>query len=76
MIKKIEKSNIVFEIDNMVYNDFHTFRIFSIDEIKKSCQNVGLRVVDVYENYDILKRGNTNSKNLQFLIECSNLTKS
>ena len=74
--RKIEKSNIVFEIDNMVYNDFHTFRIFSIDEIKKSCQNVGLRVIEVYENYDILKRGNTNSKNLQFLIECSNLTKS
>ena len=73
---KIEKSNIIFEIDNKIYNDSHIFRIFSIDEIKKMCEKVGLNVINIYENYDITKKGNKNSKNLQFVIECIDLTKS
>ena len=73
---KIEKSSIIFEVDNKVYNDSHIFRIFSIDEIKKVCKKVGLNVVNIYENYDINKKGNKNSKNLQFVIERVDLTKS
>ena len=73
---KIEKSNIIFEVNDKIYNDSHIFRIFSINEIKKVCKKIGLKVVNIYENYDIMKKGNTNSKNLQFLIEGSNLTKS
>ena len=67
--KKIEKSNIIFEIDNVTYEDSHTFRIFSIDEVIKCSSNVGLKVIDIYENYDVLKNGGSNSKNLQFVIE-------
>lgn len=66
---KIEKSNIVFEIDNKIYNDSHTFRIFTIEEITKSCEKIGLKVSHIFENYNIDKIGNQNSKNLQFIIE-------
>lgn len=65
---KIEKSNIIFEIDGKRYVDTHTFRIFTIDEIKECCNRAGLKVVSVYENYDINKKGKKTSKNLQFLI--------
>lgn len=65
---KIEESNITFEIDNKKYIDSHTFRIFSIEEVKECCQSVGLKVINVYENYDINKEGIITSKNLQFLI--------
>ena len=66
---KIEKSNIVFEIDNQIYNDSHTFKIFTIEEITKSCEKIGLKVSHVLENYNIDKIGNQDSKNLQFIIE-------
>ena len=66
---KIEKSQIIFEIDNNKYIDEHIFRIFSIEEIKNTCKKVGLKVINIYENYDILKEGTEKSKNLQFLIE-------
>lgn len=66
---KIEKSKIIFEVDNKVYNDEHIFRIFSIDEVKNICTKLGLKVKKVYENYDILKEGTNSSKNLQFVIE-------
>ena len=65
---KIEKSDIIFEIDSIKYTDTHTFRIFTIDEMKECCERVGLKVVNVYENYDINKEGTSTSKNLQFLI--------
>ena len=65
---KIEKSDIIFEIDGIKYTDTHTFRIFTIDETKECCERVGLKVVNVYENYDINKEGTSTSKNLQFLI--------
>ena len=65
---KIEKSDIIFEIDGIKYTDTHTFRIFTIDEMKECCERVGLKVVNVYENYDINKEGTSTSKNLQFLI--------
>ncbi len=66
---KIEKSKIIFEINNKIYNDEHTFRIFSIKEVENVCNKLGLKVVNIYENYDVLKKGNDNSKNLQFLIK-------
>ncbi len=50
------------------YVDRHTFRIFTIDEIKQCCENVDLVVKKVYENYDVNKLGSSISKNLQFLI--------
>ena len=65
---KIEKSDIIFEIDGIKYTDTHTFRIFTIDEMKECCERVGLKVVNVYENYAINKEGTNTSKNLQFLI--------
>lgn len=68
---KIEKSKIIFEIDNKIYNDEHIFRIFSIEEIKRICKKINLKVINIYENYDILKEGTEKSKNLQFLIEFS-----
>jgi len=66
---KIEKSNIVFEIDNKIYNDSHTFRIFTIEEISNVCEKIGLQVSHIFENYNIDKIGNQDSKNLQFIIE-------
>lgn len=65
---KIEESKICFIINNKKYYDTHTFRIFTIDEIKECCKNVGLRVTHMYENYDIAKEGTATSKNLQFII--------
>ena len=73
---KIEKSSIIFEVNDKTYNDTHIFRIFSIEKIKNICLKLGLKVEKVYENYDILKEGNIFSKNLQFIITYSNLTKS
>lgn len=66
---KVEVSNIIFNIDDKNYEDTHTFRIFSIDEVKTAVQNVGLNVVAIYENYDVKKEGNSFSKNIQFLIQ-------
>lgn len=66
---KIEKSNIIFEIDNQIYNDSHIFRIFTIEEITKSCEKIDLKVSHIFENYNIDKIGNQDSKNLQFIIE-------
>ncbi len=68
---KIEESIIVFEVDNKSYVDSHTFRIFTIEEVEKCCRSVGLKVIDVYEDYDSDIKGTAVSKNLQFLITCS-----
>jgi 2-polyprenyl-3-methyl-5-hydroxy-6-metoxy-1,4-benzoquinol methylase len=65
---RIEKSKIYFEVDNHKYESSHIFRIFSIDEVKECCNKVGLKVINVYENYDINKEGSSTSKNLQFVI--------
>ena len=65
---KIEKSKIIFEIDNDIYNDSHAFRIFTIKEITETCEKVGLKVSNIFENYNIDKIGNKDSKNLQFII--------
>ncbi len=65
---KIEESNILFEIDGKKYIDHHTFRIFTIDEMKKCCEKVGLCVKEVYANYDINQKGTATAKNLQFII--------
>ena len=65
---KIEDSKIIFEIDGKKYIGNHTFRIFAIDEVKQCCENVGLVVKKVYENYNVNKCGSCISKNLQFLI--------
>lgn len=66
---KIEKTTITFEINNKVYKDKHIFKIFTINEVKEACERVGLKVINVYENYDIKKLGNEDSKNLQFVIK-------
>ena len=68
-LTKREKTNIMFKINDKTYQDIHTFRIFTINEINKCCHKVGLKVTNVFENYDINKIGNKNSKNLQFIIE-------
>lgn len=65
---KTEITNIIFTKDEKKYCDSHTFRIFTIEEVKKCCQNIGLVVKEIYENFDINKKGNQTSKNLQFLI--------
>ena len=65
---KIEDTKIIFEINGKKYIDNHTFRIFTINEVKQCCKNVGLIVKKVYENYDVKKCGSSTSKNLQFLI--------
>ena len=65
---KIEDSKIIFEIDGKKYIDNHTFRIFTIDEVTKCCENVGLTVQKIYANYDTKQCGSPTSKNLQFLI--------
>ncbi len=65
---KIEESKITFSIADTQYIDHHTFRIFTIEEVKQCCQNVGLYVKEVYENYDVDKCGTASSKNLQFVI--------
>lgn len=66
---KIENSEIIFEINNQIYNDYHTFRIFNIEELSSCCEKIGLKVSNIFENYNINKTGNENSKNLQFIIE-------
>lgn len=65
---KIEESDITFKINNTIYNDHHTFRIFTIDEIKSICKKTNLKVEKIYENYNINKKGTSKSKNLQFII--------
>lgn len=65
---KIEKSKITFIKDNKKYNDSHTFRIFTIDEIEKVAEKTNLKLEKIYENYDINKIGTANSKNIQFII--------
>ena len=65
---RIENSKITFFIGDKRYDDSHVFKIFTIDEVKECCRNVGLKVLNVYENYDISKEGNETSKNLQFVI--------
>lgn len=67
-ILKIEKSKIIFEIGNKKYIDSHIFKIFTIDEVKECCKNVGLEIKNIYENYNINKKGTEISKNLQFVI--------
>ncbi len=68
---KVEKSKIIFKINNKTYNDSHIFKIFSIEELENVCKKLGLNIINVYENYDVLKKGNSKSKNLQFIIEIS-----
>lgn len=68
-INNIETTEIIYEIDNEIYKDKHIFKIFTIDEIKETADKVGLEVENIYENYDINKNGNNNSKNLQFIIK-------
>lgn len=65
---KIEESDITFKINDTIYNDHHTFRIFTIDEIKSICKKTNLKVEEIYENYNINKKGTSKSKNLQFII--------
>lgn len=66
---KIERSRIIFEINGCKYEDSHVFKIFTIDDVKKCCNDAGLKLISVYENYDINKNGKATSKNLQFLIK-------
>ena len=63
-----EESKITFEIDGGNYKDAHTFRIFTIEEVKECALKAGLIVKEIYENYDIQKLGNSHSKNLQFIL--------
>ncbi len=65
---KTEKSEIIFEVGNEKYIDNHIFYIFSIDDIKECALKAGLKVLNVFENYDCKKKGISSSKNLQFLI--------
>ncbi len=41
---KIETSKIIYSLNGINYEDSHIFRIFTIDEIKQCCNNVGLVV--------------------------------
>lgn len=66
--KMIEKTELIFEIDGQIYKDNHIFKIFTIEQIEKSCDKAGLKLISVYENYQINKIGTSSSKNLQFLI--------
>ena len=67
-VTKIEETEIIFEIDSKIYKDSHRFRIFTIAEIEEVCNRVGLNLEMVFANYDINQNGNSQSKNLQFLI--------
>jgi len=66
---KIEITNINFMVDDVYYKDTHIFKIFTIEEIKKCAKKIGLKVVNIHENYNIDKVGNEDSKNLQFIIK-------
>lgn len=59
---KTETSEIIFEINNQIYKGFHKFRIFTIEEISKTCEKLGLKVSHIFENYNIDKIGNQDSK--------------
>ena len=65
---RIENSKITFMIGYKRYDDSHVFKIFNIDEVKECCTKIGLKVLNVYENYDLDKEGKETSKNLQFVI--------
>lgn len=67
--KKIETSEIIFEIGNEKYTDNHIFYIFSIDDVKECAEKSGLIVQEIFENYDSNQKGKSSSKNLQFLIK-------
>ena len=67
-LNKTEKSLITFEIGGKVYNDIHKFKIFEITDFIECCEKADLKVYDIFENYDINKKGTKESKNIQFLI--------
>ncbi len=61
---RIEKTNAVFKIGNKVIKDTHTFRIFSIRELKQLFTEVGFKKIIFYENYT-LKKPTSRSKNIE-----------
>ncbi|MCI8575079.1 MAG: hypothetical protein HFI09_01270 [Bacilli bacterium] len=66
--KKTETSEIIYEINGEKFIDNHVFHIFSIEDIKECAFKAGLQVLEIFENYELDKKGNALSKNLQFLI--------
>lgn len=66
---KMEKSNITFIVNGLEYKDSHTFRIFSIGEVKDVAIRAGFNIIGIFENYEIKKEGVSTSKNLQFLLQ-------
>lgn len=70
-INKVEQTSIIYTIDNNSFEDNHTFKIYSIDEIKEYAEYVNLTFIAAYENYDINKLANDKSKNIQILLQKS-----
>ena len=68
-INQKEISTITYLIDNIKYEDKHIFTIFTIEDIINVCKRINLKLINIYENYDISKKGNNLSKNLQFIIK-------
>lgn len=67
--EKIEISKIIFNVNNETFETEHIFKIFSIEDVIKCANKANLKVISIFENYDINKKGTNNSKNLQFLIQ-------
>jgi 2-polyprenyl-3-methyl-5-hydroxy-6-metoxy-1,4-benzoquinol methylase len=65
---RIEKTSITYNIDNKILEDSHIFRIYSVDEINDFIKTTGLIFIAAYENYDLNKKANAQSKNIQIVL--------
>lgn len=65
----IENSIISFETQGKIDTCNHQFKIFEIDDIINCCKMVSLKVIGIFENYNINLNGAKTSKNIQFAIE-------
>lgn len=61
---RIEKSKVVFRVGGETIEDSHTFRIYSIEEMKELLKQTGFQKISVYEGYGF-KEAEPSSKNLE-----------
>ncbi len=63
---RIEKTKSIFKIKNKIIEDTHTFRIFSISEIKNLFKHTKFQKIIFYENYTF-KKPTLRSKNIEVI---------
>lgn len=61
---RIEKSEVTFSVDGKKYNDHHTMRIYTVDEMHSMMEQAGFSKITAYEDYGFTP-ANVMSKNLE-----------